>query len=221
MAECKNTPHCQSRREHGDGECGCYHDSMGMALAGFVSPRDQAPPPDVAKMVAEAYEHLHHPDQLYDSASLARHVLTLARMLAERDAELSADRWPHHIANYNAKKDECDGYRRQLIDINTAICGYSTREMDTVQMVRRVREQCDAARAEAEELREWKQKLTQMVDEKSNAKVALMQDVAELRARLAAVERERDAEIERLRAEVQRLKDDNYTLNIAAYWSKP
>jgi hypothetical protein len=33
--KCINNAHCQSRREHGDGECGCFHDSIALALSGF------------------------------------------------------------------------------------------------------------------------------------------------------------------------------------------
>ena len=25
---CRLTPHCKARREWGDGECGCHHDSL-------------------------------------------------------------------------------------------------------------------------------------------------------------------------------------------------
>lgn len=31
-APCIDNAHCRSRREHGDGECGCHHDSLGRLL---------------------------------------------------------------------------------------------------------------------------------------------------------------------------------------------
>jgi hypothetical protein len=33
-AACVNTAHCKARRKWGDGECGCYHDSIGIVLSG-------------------------------------------------------------------------------------------------------------------------------------------------------------------------------------------
>lgn len=32
LPACVNNSHCQSRRINGDGECGCWHDSLGMLL---------------------------------------------------------------------------------------------------------------------------------------------------------------------------------------------
>lgn len=32
--DCVDNAHCRSRREYGDGECGCHHDSIGMAMRG-------------------------------------------------------------------------------------------------------------------------------------------------------------------------------------------
>jgi hypothetical protein len=36
LPACVGNAHCVSRREHGDGECGCWHDSLGMLLKGDV-----------------------------------------------------------------------------------------------------------------------------------------------------------------------------------------
>lgn len=87
----------------------------------------------------------------------------LARVSSDRDeARAECERlkacadgrhWPHCIDNYNAKKDECDGYRRQLIAINEHTQGHSTREMDTVtavvHMKARLARACELLREEA------------------------------------------------------------------------